>query len=167
MIGANRGSTQPGHEVRRGHTGRAAGRNHLEGEEVLAVGHSGTSTTAPLVDHGPADGDGTARRRRTVDRRINRVVDAGVAAWLSRAAAVVHQTCAMFKSRQPSPDEAWEGVVLGKSRGMTDGSNLYRYLTVQLSTGEKKKIRADRGLWDSVAEGDGIVKEAGSDPVRR
>jgi hypothetical protein len=86
---------------------------------------------------------------------------------LSRAAGLASHTWGMFKSRQPAPDEAWEGVVLDKSRGLTDGSNLYRYLTVRLSTGETRKIRADRGLWDSVAEGDGIVKQAGSDPVRR
>ncbi|AHI00958.1 hypothetical protein KALB_7600 [Kutzneria albida DSM 43870] len=80
---------------------------------------------------------------------------------------VVSQTGDMFTSRQPAPDEAWEGVVLDKSRGMTDGSNMYRYLTVRLSTSETKKIRVDRGLWDSVAEGDGIVKQAGSNPVKK
>jgi hypothetical protein len=73
----------------------------------------------------------------------------------------------MFTSRRPGPDEAWEGVVLDKSRGMTDGANLYRYLTVQLNTGETKKIRVGRGLWNSVAEGDGIVKQAGADPVKK
>ncbi|MFC0540554.1 DUF7489 domain-containing protein [Kutzneria chonburiensis] len=73
----------------------------------------------------------------------------------------------MFTSRKPSSDEAWEGVVVDRSRGLTDGSNLYRYLTVRLSTGETRKIRVDRGLWDSVAEGDGIVKTAGSEPTKR
>ncbi|MBB5889961.1 DUF7489 domain-containing protein [Kutzneria kofuensis] len=73
----------------------------------------------------------------------------------------------MFTSRQPASDEAWEGVVLDKSRGMTDGSNMYRYLTVRLSTGETKKVRVDRGLWNSVAEGDGIVKQAGANPVKK
>lgn len=61
----------------------------------------------------------------------------------------------------------WEGVVLDKSRGMTDGSNMYRYLTVLLSTGETRKVRADRGLWDAVAKGDGIVKQAGANPVKK
>lgn len=58
-------------------------------------------------------------------------------------------------------------MVLDKSRGLTDGANLYRYLTVRLSTGESRKIRVDRGLWNSVAEGDGVVKRAGADPVKK
>lgn len=73
----------------------------------------------------------------------------------------------MFTSRKPGPDEAWEGVVVDKSRGLTDGANLYRYLKVQLSTGKTKKIRVDRGLWEAVAEGDGIVKAAGSEPAKK
>ena len=79
----------------------------------------------------------------------------------------ISQTGGMFTSRRPTPDEVWEGVVLDKSRGMTDGANMYRYLTVRLSTGETKKIRVDRGLWNSVARGDGIVKQAGSSPVKK
>jgi hypothetical protein len=79
----------------------------------------------------------------------------------------VPQTCVMFTSRKPSPDEAWEGVVVDKSRGLTDGANLYRYLKVQLSTGETKKIRVEHELWDAVAEGDGIVKAAGSEPAKK
>ncbi|QUQ66865.1 hypothetical protein JJ691_45930 [Kutzneria sp. CA-103260] len=58
-------------------------------------------------------------------------------------------------------------MVLEKSRGMTDGANLYRYLTVRMSTGRARKVRVDRELWDSVAQGDGIVKEAGSKPVKK
>ncbi|WP_132117336.1 DUF7489 domain-containing protein [Actinocrispum wychmicini] len=73
----------------------------------------------------------------------------------------------MSKSRKPAPQDAWDGVVLDKSRGMTDGSNMYRYLTVRLSTGATEKIRVDRDLWNSVAKGDGIVKQAGSDPMRK
>lgn len=80
---------------------------------------------------------------------------------------VVPQTGGMITSRRPAPEDAWEGVVLDKSRGMTDGSNMYRYLTLRLSTGETKKIRADRGLWDSVTTGDGIIKRAGSNPVKK
>ena len=73
----------------------------------------------------------------------------------------------MFTSRKPGSDEAWDGVVVDKSRGLTDGSNLYRYLKVRLSTGETRKIRVERGLWDAVAEGDGIVKAAGSEPTKK
>jgi len=80
---------------------------------------------------------------------------------------VVSQTGDMFTSRRPAPRQRWEGVVLEKSRGMTDGANLYRYLTVRLSTGRARKIRVDRDLWDAVAQGDGIVKEAGAKPAKK
>ncbi|MDL4813743.1 DUF7489 domain-containing protein [Actinomadura opuntiae] len=64
-------------------------------------------------------------------------------------------------------DEAWEGVVTGKSRKMSDGSNLYRYLEVAFTGGGSKKIRVRRSLWDSLSTGDQIVKRPGSDPVKK
>jgi hypothetical protein len=73
----------------------------------------------------------------------------------------------MFITRRSAAKETWEGVVLEKSRGMTDGANLYRYLTVRMSTGRSRKVRVDRDLWDSVAQGDGIVKEAGAKPAKK
>ncbi|GLY74957.1 DUF7489 domain-containing protein [Actinoallomurus iriomotensis] len=73
----------------------------------------------------------------------------------------------MFGSRKVHKDEAWEGVVNDKSRNMPDGSNLYHYLEVTFTDGKTKKIRVDRSLWDSLNPGDQIVKQAGSDPVKK
>ncbi|MEV4003458.1 hypothetical protein [Actinomadura sp. NPDC049753] len=73
----------------------------------------------------------------------------------------------MFRSRRVHEDEEWEGVVDGKSRNMPDGSNLYHYLKVTFSDGKSKKIRVDGSLWNSVSEGDQIVKRPGSAPARK
>lgn len=73
----------------------------------------------------------------------------------------------MFRSRRVHEDEEWEGVVDGKSRNMPDGSNLYHYLKVTFTGGGSKKIRVDGSLWNSVSEGDRIVKRAGSDPAKK
>lgn len=69
----------------------------------------------------------------------------------------------MFRSRRPDRGEAWEGVVVGKSRGMTDGAYMYHYVEVKLSTGETEKVRIGRRLWKSLATGDSLVKPAGAD----
>ncbi|OIJ66000.1 DUF7489 domain-containing protein [Streptomyces mangrovisoli] len=72
----------------------------------------------------------------------------------------------MFTSRKPGPDDAWEGIVEGKSRGMLDGANIYHFAKVRLADGRRVKVRVDRGLWKSLAAGDRIVKEPGSNPAR-
>ncbi|MER6563419.1 hypothetical protein ABT300_37990 [Streptomyces sp. NPDC001027] len=72
----------------------------------------------------------------------------------------------MFKSHKPGPDDAWEGVVEDKSRGMLDGANMYHFIEVRRGDGELMKVRIGRGLWKSIAVGDRIVKEPGSDPVK-
>lgn len=72
----------------------------------------------------------------------------------------------VFGSRKPVKDEAWHAVVRTKSRGMPDGSFLYRYLTIDLADGTTRKIRVDKSLWNSVNEGDAIAKSAGSDPTK-
>lgn len=63
--------------------------------------------------------------------------------------------------------DTWEGTVVKKSRGLMDGSNLYRRLEVRLADGETTKVRVARDLWDEVEVGDVLVKEAGQDPVKK
>ena len=63
-------------------------------------------------------------------------------------------------------DEAWTATVEKKSRGLLDGSNLYRRLRVRRADGERTVLRVDRELWDSVAVGDRLVKVAGAPPRR-
>ncbi|MFJ3663263.1 hypothetical protein ACIPPM_22670 [Streptomyces sp. NPDC090119] len=72
----------------------------------------------------------------------------------------------MFKSRKPGQDDAWEGVVTDKSRGMLDGSNMYHFVELRLSDGESTKVRIGRRLWKDVAVGDRLVKRPGDDPVK-
>jgi hypothetical protein len=64
-------------------------------------------------------------------------------------------------------DDAWEGTVIKKSRGLLDGSNMYRRLTVRLTDGTTAKLRVNRALWDSVSVGNTLVKAAGQDPVKK
>ncbi|MFG3350310.1 hypothetical protein ACGF1Z_35340 [Streptomyces sp. NPDC048018] len=72
----------------------------------------------------------------------------------------------MKKSRTSGHDDAWEGVVTGRSRGMLDGSNMYHFLEIRLSDGAFVKIRVGRRLWKSIDIDDRVVKEPGSDPVK-
>jgi hypothetical protein len=64
-------------------------------------------------------------------------------------------------------NDAWEGVVVKKRRGLLDGSNLYRRLTIRLPDGTTTKVRVDRDLWNRITEGDVVSKAAGEEPVRR
>lgn len=72
----------------------------------------------------------------------------------------------MFRSRKPAADESWDAKVIAKSRRMPDGSFLYRYIEIELSDGATRKIRADKGLYDSVNVGDRISKSAGTPPTK-
>ncbi|WP_076261855.1 DUF7489 domain-containing protein [Intrasporangium flavum] len=63
--------------------------------------------------------------------------------------------------------ESWDGTVVKKSRGLLDGSNLYRRLELRLADGGVTKVRVDRELWDSLEVGDRVSKEPGADPVKR
>ncbi|WP_329148888.1 hypothetical protein OIU91_21540 [Streptomyces sp. NBC_01456] len=72
----------------------------------------------------------------------------------------------MFKSRKVGQDDSWEGIVLNKSRGMLDGSNMYHFVEVRLADGESLKVRISRRLWKSIVVDDRIVKRPGADPVR-
>ncbi|WP_369215497.1 DUF7489 domain-containing protein [Streptomyces flavofungini] len=72
----------------------------------------------------------------------------------------------MFTSRTPGPDDAWEGIVENKSRGMLDGANMYHFVEIRRPDGTAMKVRVARGLWKSVAVGDRVVKGAGDDPVK-
>jgi hypothetical protein len=62
--------------------------------------------------------------------------------------------------------EAWEGTVVGKSRGMLDGANIYHFPTVQKAGGGVDKVGVKRSLWKAVAEGDALVKRPGELPRR-
>ena len=62
--------------------------------------------------------------------------------------------------------EAWEGTVVGKSRGMLDGSNLYHFLAVRKADGDVDTVRVKRRLWKAVSEGDALIKRPGEFPQR-
>ena len=63
-----------------------------------------------------------------------------------------------------SNTDAWAGTVVKKPRGLSDGSNMYRKVTIETAPGETEKVRVSRELWNSIEEGDRLVKEAGADP---
>ena len=63
-----------------------------------------------------------------------------------------------------SDQAAWTGAVIRKSRGLLDGSNLYRRLTVRYDDGGEARIRVSRSLWKQIEVGDRLVKEPGQDP---
>ncbi|MFC9235159.1 hypothetical protein ACFTZK_01630 [Streptomyces decoyicus] len=72
----------------------------------------------------------------------------------------------MFRSHKVGRDDAWEGIVTKKSRGMLDGSNMYHFVEVRLDDGESVKVRISRRLWKSIEIDDRIVKRPGADPAR-
>jgi hypothetical protein len=61
--------------------------------------------------------------------------------------------------------DAWTGTVVRKSRGLLDGSNLYRRLRVRLEDGTKLNVKVDRDVWKGVAIGDRLVKQPGQPPL--
>ena len=63
--------------------------------------------------------------------------------------------------------DSWDGTVIKKSRGLLDGSSMYRRLEIRLADGSVTKVRVSRDLWNAVTEGDTVVKGAGQDPVKR
>ena len=65
-----------------------------------------------------------------------------------------------------SNEDAWSGTVKKKSRGLLDGSNMYRRLTVEMDDGRTEKIRVDRSLWDEIEVGDRLLKAPGQEPRR-
>ncbi|WP_457786012.1 DUF7489 domain-containing protein [Streptomyces rimosus] len=72
----------------------------------------------------------------------------------------------MFKTHKAGRDDAWEGVIVNKSRGMLDGSNMYHFVEIRIADDEPTKVRISRRLWKSVAVGDRIIKRPGADPVK-
>ena len=62
--------------------------------------------------------------------------------------------------------DAWNGTVTGKSRGLLDGSSMYRRLELRLTDGSVIKVRVGRDLWNAVSVGDTVTKVAGQDPVK-
>jgi hypothetical protein len=67
---------------------------------------------------------------------------------------------------QVSHEQAWNAVVISKSRGLLDGSNLYRRVTVRHNDGREEKVRVPRDSWKQIEVGDRLVKEAGEHPRR-
>ena len=63
--------------------------------------------------------------------------------------------------------DAWDGTVIKKSRGLLDGSSMYRRLEIRLTDGSITKVRVSRDLWNAVTEGDTVAKVAGQNPVKR
>lgn len=63
-------------------------------------------------------------------------------------------------------ENAWSGTVAKKSRGLLDGSNLYRRLKVRLDDGTHVDVKVDRALWHQLRVGDRVVKAAGGQPRR-
>jgi hypothetical protein len=63
--------------------------------------------------------------------------------------------------------DAWEGTVVKKSRGLLDGSNLYRRLHVRRTDGSVVRVRVSRALWNQVTVGDTVTKVAGQAAARR
>lgn len=68
----------------------------------------------------------------------------------------------MFNSRKVREEDAWDGVVIDKTRRATDGSNLYHYAKLRLQDGTTKKVRLDKDLWRSLEPGNRLVKEPGT-----
>jgi hypothetical protein len=66
--------------------------------------------------------------------------------------------------RRKPDDDAWEGTVIEKSRGMLDGSNMYHFLTVEKIGADVDRIRVSRRLWKAASEGDAMVKRPGAHP---
>lgn len=64
-------------------------------------------------------------------------------------------------------NDVWEGIVVKKSRGLLDGSNLYRRLTIRHPDGTTTRVRVDRELWDALTEGDTVAKAPGESAVKR
>ncbi|MBU2693795.1 MULTISPECIES: hypothetical protein [Pimelobacter] len=56
--------------------------------------------------------------------------------------------------------EAWEGVVVKKSRGLYDGANMYRRLKVRTTGGAIVKARVDKDVWNAVEVGDAVRRDA-------
>lgn len=62
--------------------------------------------------------------------------------------------------------DTWSGTVVKKSRGMLDGSNLYRRLAVRLDDGQELDVKVDRDLWKALEVGDRLEKTSGGSPRR-
>lgn len=63
-------------------------------------------------------------------------------------------------------EDSWSGTVVKKSRGLLDGSNLYRRLKVRLDDGTQRDVKVGRDVWEQLQVGDRLVKPEGEDPRR-
>lgn len=73
----------------------------------------------------------------------------------------------MFSKRRNHPGQTWEGVVVRKSRGLTDGSNYYRNLKIELADGSSTRVRVTRIMWNSVKVGDRVVRNSQGELVKK
>ena len=84
-----------------------------------------------------------------------------LAIGISFLARYIHHRKAMRRA------EAWEGVVTDKKRASPDGQNMYHYVTVELSNGQRKEVQIRGKMWKSLSPGDKVIKSVGSyDPVK-
>jgi hypothetical protein len=65
-----------------------------------------------------------------------------------------------------SDEQAWNAVVVAKSRSLLDGSNLYRRAKIRHDDGREETIRLPRDVWKQIKAGDRVVKAAGQEPRR-
>jgi hypothetical protein len=63
-------------------------------------------------------------------------------------------------------NQTWRGTVTKKSRGLLDGANLYRRVTVALDGGDTIEVRVARSTWNAITVGDRLVKPVDGEPVR-
>lgn len=56
--------------------------------------------------------------------------------------------------------DTWSGTVVKKSRGLLDGSNMYRRLRVRLADGRIVRARVSRAEWDAIDVGDAVERTA-------
>jgi len=61
-------------------------------------------------------------------------------------------------------EDAWSGTVVKKSRGLLDGSNLYRRVVIRTDQNQTEKLKVARDLWDELQPGDRLVKQTGEPP---
>lgn len=65
-----------------------------------------------------------------------------------------------------SNGQAWDAVVIAKSRALLEESNRYRRVTIRHDDGRKDQVGVPRAMWKQSAIGDRVVQEA-SQGLRR
>src|SRR4051794_20576615 len=79
----------------------------------------------------------------------------------TRPAPEVPRRAFAYRRYMTSNQNAWSGTVTKKSRGLFDGSNLYRRVRVGLEDGTRIDVKVDRDLWRELEVGDRLVQDRG------